>query len=240
MLNIAIIGTGNVATHLDLAFHDKCMVTVINPHTLSGMPDHPDFILISVKDDAIREIAEKLSFKDTIVAHTSGSVPMEALMGSSSHIGVFYPLQTFTKGVSLRYDDIPVFLEADSEETMASLERLARLFSSHILRADSEKRRALHLASVFACNFTNCLMGISRDILASSGIDFHVLLPLIRQTMQKLDVMTPREAQTGPAARRDKATMDRHMDMLASQPDLQSIYRDISEYIMNSETTDLK
>lgn len=233
---VAMIGSGNVAYHLSRALNGKTEVRMVNPRTLEGLPGKPDIILIAVTDTAIREVAEKLKGTEALVAHTSGSIGLEALNGISSHIGVFYPLQTFTKGIDPDYSEIPILIEGSDPETSEKLKSLAHLFTARIEDADSEKRRKLHLAAVFACNFTNALAGISRDILAESGIDFSLLLPLMKQTVKKLEILTPKEAQTGPAVRGDRQVIESHLAMLESKPEAKEIYAKISHLISSKSS----
>lgn len=234
---LIIVGTGNVAFHLEKAFAPFFHVKCINPHTLEGLPHFSDIIILSVKDSVIGEVADKLKSKCTLIAHTSGSVPIDVLNGVASHYGVFYPLQTFTKSVALDYSEIPFFIEGNSEETTAELIRLGRMLSQTIYVADSEKRKKLHLASVFACNFTNRLMGIAQEILSEADIDFRVVLPLMRQTLQKLSELSPAEAQTGPAVRKDYGIIESHLHMLEKQPELQELYKNMSRQIINQRDT---
>ena len=228
---VAIIGRGNVASHLYTALKEKTKVVLVNPRTLENLPDNSELILISVRDNAIHEVVNKLMPTNTIIAHTSGSIPMSVLEGKTKHFGVFYPLQTFTKDVEMPYDDIPVFIEGSNPYTVEMLKQFASLFSTNIREADSEGRKQLHLASVFACNFTNALAAIAEDLLKDSGIDFSALLPLMKQTVKKLGKLTPKEAQTGPARRRDTKVMETHLKMLESKPDLQKIYSLLSAQI---------
>lgn len=230
---IAIIGSGNVATHLAKAFENKADVTLVNPHTPEEIPHRCDIAIICVKDSMIQQVAQKLSGRASILAHTSGSIPMDALAGCAEMTGVFYPLQTFTKDVDLDYSEIPVFIEGDTPEAVETLSALAASVFGSVAEADSEARKRLHLASVFACNFTNALLGISSDILAGSGLDFSVMLPLIRQTIGKLSSLSPAEAQTGPAVREDWNVMQKHLQMLSPTPDIQSAYRILSSLIIS-------
>lgn len=232
-MKISIVGSGNVATHLHRALESKAAVCLINPRTFEKFPSDADVVLIAVKDDAIADVASKLPETSAVIAHTSGSVPIEALASHASNYGVFYPLQTFSKKVNLKYSEIPVFLEASSPEAFAMLSKAAGLFTSDIREADSESRRKLHLASVFACNFTNAMIGIGADILADTGIDFSALLPLLRQTVSKLENLSPANAQTGPAIRRDQNVIERHLQMLEGSPAIAGIYSLITHYIQS-------
>lgn len=229
---VSIIGSGNVACHIFKALETSANICMVNPRTLDNLPDHTDIAIIAVKDSAIENVANKIRNHSDIIAHTSGSVPMSVLSDTAKGWGVFYPLQTFTKGLELDYSEIPFFIEADSDETKDKLVRLAQTISSNINIAGSEERKLLHLASVFACNFTNCLMGISQDILSRGNIDFKVLLPLLKQTISKLSGLSPVQAQTGPAARRDYPVLEKHLEMLSDNPKLQDIYRLMSDLII--------
>lgn len=233
---VAIIGSGNVASHLVKALAGKIDVVQVNPHTLENLPETTDIALISVKDSAIESVAQALHHRAKVIAHTSGSVPLSSLEGNAPMTGVFYPLQTFTKDVDLNYGEIPFFIEGNTPETESLLSDLASLISPEIHHANSEDRKRLHLASVFACNFTNCLIGASQEILSESGIDFRVMLPLLRQTLDKLNTLSPSQAQTGPAVRKDYPVMEAHMSMLEKNPMLQTIYKDISSQIIKNTT----
>lgn len=230
---VSIIGLGNVATHLERALRDKVSTVMINPRTLEGMEEDGDIAIISVKDDVISAVAHKLSGRFRLIAHTSGSVPMEVLQGCAPDIGVFYPLQTFTKGVEMDYSVIPFFIEGNNADAEIALTDLARLISGNVQTADSDTRKTLHLASVFACNFTNRLVGIADRILKTKGLDYTVILPLLQQTMGKLHHLSPTDAQTGPAARGDTKVINAHLSMLEEEPRLKDIYEKLSADIMD-------
>lgn len=232
---IAVVGSGNVASHLFKALSKAgADVCIVNSRTLEGLPSSTDVALIAVKDMAIAEVAARLKGKAGTIAHTSGSTPMEVLKDSAPAYGVFYPMQTFTKGVELDYSDIPFFIEGSDTATADTLSRIAASISDSVVAADSERRRLLHLASVFACNFSNHLVAIADEILKGDGMDYRMLLPLLRQTVKKLETLSPAEAQTGPAARLDFKIMNRHIEMLQDRPVLREIYEDLSADIIRS------
>lgn len=231
--DIAIIGKGNVATHLYNALKEKHRVSIIDPHTLSGISDNHEIIIIAVSDNAIKEVALKIAPSDAIIVHTAGSVPMDIFRNRFRNYGVFYPLQTFTKDVSLKYSDIPVFIEAPSENVAEKLRQLARSFTDNVSNVDSETRKKLHLAAVFACNFTNAMAMAASELLEDSGLEFNTLLPLLRQTFNKLEKVSPQEAQTGPAKRKNKEIINDHLNMLSDKKYLRNIYESVSEYILS-------
>ena len=213
---INIIGRGNVATHLLRAFDavEGIYPTMVNPHTFEGLREDADFTIISVSDNAIAEVADKLPKLNSIIAHTSGSTSIDVLDSRNEPTGVFYPLQTFTKDKSLDYSEIPFFIEGSSGEVADKLMELAGKVSKNVIKADSGKRRALHVASVYACNFVNHLWSISDSILKENGMNFDVIRPLLKETLNKTGTMSPHDAQTGPARRRDTNTINSHLDFL--------------------------
>ena len=236
---MAIIGRGNVGTHLSRALSSKVYVTVVNPHTLAELTGTEDIILISVSDAALPEVAGNLASHihakcNPIVAHTSGTTPMDVLSGLDVHYGVFYPMQTFSKDVDLNYADIPMFIEGSDAEVSDVLMDLAGLFSDHVHYADSEKRRKLHIGSVFACNFANHLWTLSEKWLKGNGLDFSMMHALIRETTRKALANSPHEVQTGPAIRHDAPTIKSHLKMLEGNPQLHDIYIMLTDSIENS------
>lgn len=234
-MNVDIIGRGNVAVHLEHALSSKHNARIINPHTLKGLRNDADVVLVSVSDSAIASVAASLIpiiGKHTVIAHTSGTTEMSILECTGTPTGVFYPLQTFSKATELRYDNIPIFIEGSDTDTTCLLTELARSISTDVRYADSEQRRKLHLAAVLSCNFVNHLWALSDRILQEAGYEFSVMLPLLQETLQKASANPPATVQTGPAARRDKRTMNAHLDMLAEYPEIARIYSMLSDSIM--------
>ena len=243
-IKIDIAGRGNVAEHLRQAFclnEERADTAIVDPHTLDSLRTDADFIIICVSDNAIGDVAARIP-ADTgaVVAHTSGTTGIEVFGKPGYRYGVLYPLQTFTKGIPLRYDEIPVFVEGCDSETEKRLAGLGRMFSTNVNHADSKNRRALHVASVFACNFTNHLWTISEDVLQAEGMRFEDLRPLMTETLRKAFGTGPAKGQTGPAVRHDSVTIDRHLEMLSDRPGLADIYRTLTESIQNYERNKLQ
>lgn len=192
-----------------------------------------DIYLIAVSDRAVAEAAASLPIPaGAVVAHTAGSVPLEALPGQPVRRAVFYPLQTFTKGREVDFSQIPVFLETDDEALRPELEAFARRLSRTVIWADSACRAKAHLAAVFACNFVNHLYALGGEILHGTELPFDVLNPLIAETAAKaVDSGDPHRVQTGPAVRGDLPTLRRHEAALAHDPRLLRIYESLSQDI---------
>ena len=236
-MKINIIGRGNVGWHLAEALKSKAQVIVVNPHTLAELDAGADLTIISVTDTAISSILERLPEISGIISHTSGSTGIEVFekpgCGRFRRFGVFYPLQTFTKGKLLDYSGIPFFIEAVDADTEERLMQAASLISRNVVRADSAKRKTLHIASVFACNFVNHMWTIADDYLRDHDLDFRLLIPLINETCGKIETLSPDKAQTGPAARNDGLIISDHIDTLIKENnDNWQIYKMLSESIV--------
>ncbi|MEE1944958.1 DUF2520 domain-containing protein [Pedobacter sp. KR3-3] len=254
-MKIVIIGSGNVATHLAIAlkkaglpvaqvwsYHYVNAVQLANQVGAQAIAkldevDHQAALcLIAVKDDAVAGIAEQLAGFKGLVAHTCGAVPMSVFAGKFANYGVFYPLQTFSKSKALNFDDIPLCLEANSEASMQLLKQVAIKLSNRVLEVDSDKRKILHLAAVFACNFTNHLYALGEQLLEANGLEFDILRPLINETASKVQHALPLAVQTGPAIRSDEQTLKAHQELLLQHPHLLEIYRTLSESIKKTKS----
>lgn len=249
-MKVSIIGSGNVATHLAKALHlahvqilgiwshqfenAKLLANQVGAKAVSQISeiadDESDILLISVKDDAIADVAAQLKNYRGVVAHTSGAVALNALSENVNY-GVCYPLQTFSKHKALDFEQVPLCLEANNIESLQQLRTLASIISKNIYEVDSEQRKILHLAAVFACNFPNYLYGVAQQLLAQYQLDFNIIKPLIAETANKVQTALPIEVQTGPAIRNDEQTLKKHEDLLKEHSDWLTIYKLLSEQI---------
>jgi len=231
MISIVLIGNGNVATHLYAAFlkADGINVTKISSRNLNEIPN-ADVTIIAVSDDAISEVSSKIN--NTFVVHTAGNATLNSLKNSTRK-GVFYPLQTFSKDVEVAFNEVPFCLEAENKTDLNLLEQLAKSIGEKVYFVNSEQRKSLHLAAVFVNNFTNHLYKIGNDICQKNNVPFEVLLPLIKETSEKIKNSSPEKAQTGPAIRNDKKTIENHLQLLNSNQ--QEIYKILTKSIQNGE-----
>lgn len=251
---VSFIGSGRVATQMAQAFdeagvevkqifsrnlqHAEILASKLKAKPeaidqLGALNDESDLIIIAIADDAIAEVVTELHFKETVLAHTSGSVPLSALDGAAEKTAIFYPLQSFQTNQKAYWKEIPIFLEAKNEKDYSFLEKMAGYLSNTVARLDSEKRKKLHLAAVFANNFTNHFYHIAYQILSKEEMEFKWLLPLIRNAVDRLNEADPVELQTGPAKRGDQKTIDKHMQMLEGNETYQKLYRDLSQIILS-------
>lgn len=248
--SVAIIGAGNVASHLGRALKRagieiRSIYSLHPEHAVelaerlgigsAGSIDHGEFsgtdaIIISVKDESIAEVVSKLAGSKAILIHTSGGVPADVLGKGSSRYGIIYPLQTFTKNRDMDFSEIPLFIEASDEKTLSEIKELSHKLSSTVTEADSAQRKILHVAAVFACNFTNHMYDIASRIMDEAGLPYSMLHPLIKETAAKAVSMPPSQAQTGPAVRGDNQVMDAHLDRINDEK-LKDIYIALSNSI---------
>ena len=257
-MHIALIGSGNVATKVGQALknaghHIDAIVSrhQENAQQLASLLDAQwhssalelkgqfDVIIVSVNDNAIEEIATQLMPTDAIVVHTAGSIPMSVLSRFDRH-GVIYPLQTLSKQKEIDMRGVPFLIEGNSPDTTTIIQHLTQTISDNVTSGTSEQRQQLHLAAVFACNFTNHLYTIAEKLLQSSGLSFQLLMPLIEETTHKIQHLSPIDSQTGPAIRHDTHVMQQHMEALSNDTQLQSIYTLLSQSIMDCHQQNAK
>lgn len=241
-MKIDIIGQGNVGSHLVKALIDKCDVRGQSSRDLSNLRENSDLYILCVKDDMLKSVAQKVTMKidkDTMIAHTSGSMSIAELEKLHKNVGVIYPLQTFTKNVPLCYSEIPFFIEANNAYNLRFLKNVANLISPNVKEADSEYRKRLHIASVFACNFVNHLWCLSERFLESYNMDFNDIKPLIKETTSKILHSSPFYAQTGPAVRNDLKTINSHIDHLSEETELLQIYKMITNSIIKNHAKNI-
>lgn len=248
-MKVIFIGAGNLATRLSQEMR-RVGFTILQvySHTqanaeqlgkvlgcmwtnrLEDIREDADLYVFSLKDTALADVIAGMKPNGGVWVHTAGSMPIDIFSGYAGRYGVLYPLQTFSKKRPVDFSVIPFFLEADTPETGKILQKVAASVSGKVSFLSSEKRKHLHLAAVFACNFTNHIYALAVKLLAEQGISSEVLLPLIDETAAKIHSMTPAEAQTGPAIRYDENVIGKHLEIL-SDPDMKSIYQLISQSI---------
>jgi predicted short-subunit dehydrogenase-like oxidoreductase (DUF2520 family) len=248
MIRLVILGSGNVAQHLTLAFANSKIAEVIQvfarkKEAVSFITEEKitteiskikeaDLYIIAVSDYAISEVSNILNFENKLVVHTSGSMPIE-IINNKNRQGVFYPLQTFSKNKEVSFSEIPICLEAQNNEDYKLLETIAKSVSNQVFNINSTQRKALHVSAVFVCNFVNHLYKIGNDICTENNIPFHILQPLITETANKIALLSPSDAQTGPAKRNDSATINAHLQFLTND-NQKEIYKILTKSIIDN------
>ncbi|MFW5762130.1 MAG: Rossmann-like and DUF2520 domain-containing protein [Cyclobacteriaceae bacterium] len=253
--SIAIIGAGNLAWHLApelenaghtitevysrdkknaAALVKKLYNAEINT-SLDFRQSEAGIIILAVADDAIEVLAPQIQLPATaILVHTSGAQPLDKLgFAGTPRVGVFYPLQTFSKAKKVVWPEIPILIESEDIYTANILYKIAKSISKNVQKISDEKRLAIHTAAVFSCNFPNFLMILAEEILRAKKLDFDLLKPLVAETFTKVLAIGPRQSLTGPAKRGDLETLDRHMAFLQKNEELTKVYRLISQMILD-------
>tara|TARA_B100001540_G_scaffold57338_1_gene51670 strand:- start:27 stop:782 length:756 start_codon:yes stop_codon:yes gene_type:complete len=249
MKNITLIGSGNVATHLGLAlkkngFNIKQVYSKVlkNAEKLSLILEaeainklekltDSDLTILSVSDNAIETILKNI--KDRPIVHTSGYTGINIFNKKFNNCGVIYPLQTLNKEVSLEFSETPLCIEANNPIFEKKITKLAYSISKHIIALDSEKRKSIHIAAVFASNFTNHMLSIAYDLLKEKNIDFSILLPLVNQSIKKIKNNNPKDVQTGPAKRKDINIINHHMHDIKNTR-IKKMYKTITDSIIKA------
>jgi predicted short-subunit dehydrogenase-like oxidoreductase (DUF2520 family) len=236
-MKAVVIGSGNVAAALadgisacdGLQLVQVCARNESRGRRLAlrlgtGYADRPedvadaDIYLIAVSDSAVGEVSGRLRVPSgAVVAHTAGGLEMDVLR-CTADTGVLYPFQTFSAGRHMDWMRVPLFVEYATAHAGDVLHRVAGALSDTVFEADGMQRRMLHVAGVFACNFTNRMYAVAKELLAGCGYDFSILAPIVHETVDKAFFSgEPESVQTGPAVRHDAVTIRRHMEMLERQ-----------------------
>lgn len=247
-----IIGSGNVATHIGKALQRQgYIINGVYSHTLANAEQlaaalhcpatdrldsvpSADAFLFSVKDSALPSLASEIVKRHGATPtyiHTAGCIPVGIFGGGATRQAVIYPLQTLSKQREIDFRSVPLFVEANNAETLASVREVSETLSDTVREMDSENRRRLHLAAVFACNFVNHCYALGEKVMEEAGLDFSYLLPLVDETAAKVHTLSPRAAQTGPAVRWDENVMQSHLALLEDEPRMAEIYRLLSQSI---------
>ena len=250
-MKIVIIGTGNVATQLGLAFknakHKILQIVARNAREgtflaiklnsvykkdFRNLDPSADLYVLAVSDKAIAAVLKKISLKDKLIVHTSGSVSIKIFERKFKRCGVFYPLNTILKNSKVDFRNTLICVESKNRTDEKRVFRLGKSISDRVYKINSEQRTVLHLSAVFANNFTNHMYAIAEEILKRNKMPFHFIIPMIAEAVNKIKIASPSEIQTGPAKRRDKKIIAKHLRLLSKYPEYKKIYRDVSDSIM--------
>ena len=251
-MKTVFIGAGNLATHLAIAFKNNGIEIIqVFSRTETSAKQLADQIgcnfctetnqiladaelyVYAIKDSELERIASLTGHFNGIHVHTAGSVDINIFENKAKKYGVFYPLQTFSKKKSLNFSQIPIFIEASTPKVEQQLITIAKNISQKTYSINSLQRAQLHLSAVFACNFSNLMYSIAADVVEDAKLPFDVLQPLIAETADKINFLTPRQAQTGPAVRYDNVIINKHIKMLSDKPEMADLYKKLSNIIFD-------
>ena len=250
---IVILGAGNVSTHISRHFHlaGHQLLTLYNRSEQNGillakeldcplvtsleeLPDQADFYVVCLPDRVIPEVTSVLERKQGIWLHTAGAGPLELLEGSPHGYGVLYPLQSLSRERSIAFRTIPILIEGSNPAVESQIQALADSISDRVMQVSSADRLGIHMAAVFANNFSNHMVRIAQQILEGMDLEWELMSPLLEETFQKLQEHKAQDVQTGPAVRGDHKTMEQHLELLRDHPEWQKLYTFISREIERS------
>lgn len=250
---ISFIGSGNVATHLAKAcsknsitvnqiysqFCDNSEVLAWQSNAIyicdiNELDLNVDLLIFAVKDDVIKSLSGHIIAKNPEIkmVHTSGSVGLDAFEGAAT-TGIFYPLQSFSKTKAINISEVPFLITSENEQFKNELKELAGRISNKVYEYTDVQRKDLHIAAVFVNNFSNHLFALAQDYCEKHNLDYQLLMPLIHETIHKIDSISPKDAQTGPARRNDTEILENHLFKLKKENDhLYSIYHLLTDSIL--------
>jgi len=251
-MKVVIIGSGNVATVLGRLLkqygHEIIQVISRNTEHAKKLADElecsfgdyqslinkdAEIYIVSILDSALYELNKCMHLGNKLVLHTAGSVPLDVLKDISVNYAVLYPVQSLRKEINYQ-NNIPFLIDGNTEETITLVQDFARTFSINVARANDAERLKLHVAAVIVSNFTNHLYALAEEFCAREQVDFKLLLPLIKETAERIETVSPSQVQTGPAARKDVFTLDKHLRLLTAHPKLKYIYLKLTDSIMKT------
>ena len=249
-MNVVILGSGNTATILSKVIskaghkivqiasrneQNAKMLAQLYSAVSSGLEvskfEKADIYIVALQDVALDHIEKFTGLKNKLVVHTAGAVSINALKNISGTYGVLYPLQTLSKN-SVHIPEIPFLVDGNSAETLYRIKDFAKSLSDDVHHANDKERLNYHVAAVFVSNFTNQLYALTEMFCKKENLDWKTLFPLINETKNRAEEMSPFLSQTGPALRDDIFTLNRHLQALSSHPDMKYIYLKLSESII--------
>ncbi len=253
--SVSFVGAGNLAWHLAPALdnagfsvhevysrnptHAEALVERLYDAdvkaTLDFSTSTSNVFFIVTPDDAIKGIAQEIILpEDAVLVHTSGSRLLSDLgFAATRNVGVFYPLQTFSKERKVEFNEIPVFVECENQTTEDLLMAMAKGITKSVYKIGYDERKALHVAAVFAANFTNHMLLLAQEIMKENSLSYDWLKPLIAEMITKSLAIGPENAQTGPARRGDFETLDKHLEFLHDNESTGELYKIISQDIVD-------
>ncbi len=257
---VALIGSGRLGTQLALALEKAGhkIAEIFNPsaksaetlaynlydsqlvNSLDFSDSDCNFFVVSVPDESIEQVATEIVLPDeAIIVHTSGATSMEILeVTAAENYGVFWPLQSFSHKATISFSGLPIIIEGSNDYALEALNKIAASLGAEPVFMEESERKNLHVAAVFASNFTNFMLRAAEEVLKKDDLSLDILKPLVIETIRKAFQIGPENAQTGPAVREDFSTIDAQTSLLADDPSLQRIYRMISQEIIDRKYDD--
>lgn len=246
ILNIAILGSGNMANQFSTLLNDagyniseiysrnkekgKRLASLSNANYVDDVASlaDSDLYFLAIVDDAIEDVSEKISSKDGIFIHFSGNKDLN--FNKREHRGVFWPIFSINETTHSNWSEIPVIINGTNPHVIGILSELGSSLGCNTFILNDHQKKIVHLAAVFANNFTTHMVNASKDLLLEHDLDESLVNAIIQQTSDSMS-NGDRMVQTGPAIRSDNKVLLDHLKILESNPSLQKVYRAVSKSI---------
>lgn len=246
---ITIVGPGRLGTALHSAFVEVGYeVSLLGKDY--GDHDFSRITFLTVPDSEILEVSKKLgmsstSFTGKLVAHCSGALSSDILSNLEKRgalTACLHPLKAVSP-TTRSFEGIFFDLEG-KEAAVIQLENIVQKIGAKSIRVSSEEKELLHISAVMASNYTVTLADLALRISASNKISdrelLDALLPLMNSSTENLGKLNPAEALTGPIARGDIQTVQKHLKLLQNKPELLAIYKHLGLLTLELITDDVK
>jgi predicted short-subunit dehydrogenase-like oxidoreductase (DUF2520 family) len=245
-MRVTLIGSGNIATVLGKKImesghtivqvysrntgHAKTLANDLSAEAVNQIEDNADMYIVAVADDALQNISSWMKPVNGFLVHTAGSVSIDVLKDVSPNYGVLWPLQSVRKE-TVNTPVLPILIDANNPWNKMKLKGFAQSFADSVAEANDEERRKLHLAAVITNNFSNYIFSLTEKYCIDESIDFKLMIPLLAETVSRMQDHSPSDLQTGPAVRNDASTIEKHRVLLDNYPDLLEVYEFFTERI---------
>jgi predicted short-subunit dehydrogenase-like oxidoreductase (DUF2520 family) len=198
-------------------------------------------VLITTPDGAIEGVAKALAqlggneWAGKVALHTSGALDssvLQSLADLGAATGSMHPMQTFS---SQNVPDLAkcIFGIEGSAAALRVARKMIHQMDGVAVRLSGVNKAAYHAAGSFACAYVLALMETATRLLMTQGFKrrqaMRALLPLTRQTLDNFESVGPLAAWTGPMARGDFSTIERHVKALGDfEPEFLEAYKTLS------------
>ncbi len=212
-------------------------------HTSQELAEAAEMVFITTPDDVIAQVCSQIHWsKGQSVLHCSGAHSLDILEPArklGAAVGSFHPLQTFAD-VDQAIANLPgsTFALESDEPLLSTLKDLTQLLAGHWVELKPGDKVLYHAAAVFACNYLVTLVKLALDLWKDFGVASkeatRALLPLLKGTINNIDTVGLPDCLTGPVARGDLGTIEKHLSTLgARSPSLLTTYKELGLQTIN-------
>jgi len=257
VLKLGFIGAGTVGTALAVGLKSKgYQVAAVSSRSRTsaqnlaqqvsgcqvfdmsqGVAENAEFIFITTPDNAISEVVSSVKWHPgQSVVHCSGAESTQILEPAKklgAKVGTFHPLQTFAS-VKEAIQNIPgsTFAIEAEKPLLPTLKEIASSLGGEFIELKAGDKVLYHAAAVIACNYMVTLVKLATDLWQTFGVPrrqaTRALMPLLRGTLHNIETISIPNCLTGPIARGDSGTIEKHLDTLQkAAPELVSVYREL-------------